>query len=330
MKNPAYICGGKSKLINLSWEDDKYPDTPLFTPRNKITVMDVDGPGMIVNIHCSDYYVRAVPEGAQVVPEGEKAMNALWITVYYDRACAPAIDMPLDAFFADCKSLSEPFATEYFSKVKKSHNFYLTMPFRQHIRIEIENRSDVELTGYLTIQYEALESWEDSLGYLYVQHRTADLVIPDDIYTPCEIEGNGILIAHWMHIEASHPGCWEGNLICEANDEFYIDGEKEPSLEYLGTEDFYGYSWGFQGMQSDGRSAITCEDEKERGDIRLTMLRCRDQDKIRFLDSCRLEINYRQEFFSKFSVNPRHVDNPKETFAASMASACYFYLLPLA
>lgn len=29
-------------------------------------------------------------------------------------------------------------------------------------------------------------------------------------------------------------------------------------------------------------------------------------------------------------INLSHVNNPKETFAASIASACYFYLLPQA
>ena len=316
----ARISGNKSRLINISWPHDKYPETPKFDARVKQTVMDVDGPGVITNIHASGY--------SNYCP-GEE--DALWIRVYYDFSETPAIDMPLVAFMADPECLSENFSTEYFSKFPKTHNLYLPMPFKKHIRIEMENVTDRDQSGATMIQYELLDKWDDSLGELHVQYREADLNIPTDMFEACNLEGDGVLVAHWLQIKANNPLCETGQYVCEANDEFYIDGEEEPSYECLGTEDLYGNSWGFNGTCSDGRSAIICEQGLETGDLKLTMLRCRIHDRLRFKKSIRLVYNYREEFFSKFSHNPEHwLPNArgKVDLDASYKSGCYFYVFP--
>lgn len=313
----ARIGGNPSRLVNFSWSHDKYPEMPLFDARVKLTVMDVDGPGIITNFHCGGY--------SNYCP-GEE--DALWIRVYYDHSETPAIDMPLVAFFADCEAISANFATEYFSKFTKTHNLYLPMPFKEHIRIDLENMTDRNQSGAGMIQYEPLDQWDDSLGELYVQYREADLNIPTDLFESCNIQGDGVLVAHWMHLKVNDSRCQTGQYVCEANDEFYIDGEEEPSYECLGTEDLYGNSWGFNGTCSDGRSAIICEEGLETGDLKLTMLRCRVNDRLRFRKSCRLVYNYREEFFSKFSHNPQHLDREKVDLDVSYKSGCYFYLFP--
>ena len=313
----ACVTGNRSRVLNISWNNDKYPDAPVFTPRKTLTVMDEDGPGMITTIHASGYSSR--------YPDEE---DALWIRVYYDFSETPAIDMPLVAFMGDPECLSEPFATEYFSKFDRTHNMYLLMPYKKHIRIELENMLDRQLSGATFIQFEPLDQWNESLGELHVQYREADLNIPTDVFESCNVQGNGTLVAHWMHLKANNPLCQTGQYVCEANDEFYIDGEDKPSVEYIGTEDMYGNSWGFNGICSDGRSAIICEQGLETGDLKLTMLRCRVKDRIRFHESLRLVYDYRQEFFSKYSVNPLHAKNPKVDLDVSYKSGCYYYQIP--
>ena len=106
------------------------------------------------------------------------------------------------------------------------------MPFRRHIRIEVENPTDSKFGGYTEIQKKS-------------------------------------------------------DLICEGNQEIYLDGSKEPQMEYLGTEDGYGYSWGMAGgIQSDHYAAITRIDDYKAGGL-FTMLRCRGIDTISFDKSCR-------------------------------------------
>ena len=58
MDNPALVTGAPSRLINVNWNLDKYPDAPEFDARAKLTVLDADGPAMITNIHATAYYQK--------------------------------------------------------------------------------------------------------------------------------------------------------------------------------------------------------------------------------------------------------------------------------
>jgi hypothetical protein len=319
--NPALITGERSHLVNVSWNFDKYPDEPEFTPHAKLTILDCDGPAAITNIHVSAYFKKG-----SFSDDSLTAASSMWITVYYNNSPAPSIYMPLMDFLGDVDCRCKPFSTMYFTKVKESHNFYLTMPFEKHVRIVVENRSDNDLFGYMSLQVEKLGQWDTRLGYLHTQYKDSSATIPDDMLELMDAEGNGSLVAHWLRIKSDNPLCRDGEYICEGNDEFYLDGEEKPALEYLGTEDFYGFSWGFKGEQSDGRSAITRQDGSENG-IALCMLRTRREDRIRFYKSCRLKIDYTQEYFSSFCVNPRHVDTPKKRIAIAYKSCCYYYVL---
>lgn len=317
----AMVSGGRSRLVNVSWNLDKYPDMQEFTPHAKLTVLEQDGPAVVVNIHATAYYEW---EGS-----GESSLyagRAMWIRIFYNGSQEPAVDMPLMDFLGDVDCRCKPYATQYFSKTRDSHNFYLLLPFERHIRIEVENRSERRLFGYMTFQVEELAAWDKQLGYLHVQYRDQQAQLPEDLLRLMDARGDGMLVAHWLQIETGHPLCRNGDYICEGNDEIYIDGEEKPSFEYLGTEDFYGFSWGFQGEQSDGRCAIIRQDKAEDG-IHLCMLRTRLTDRIRFFQSCCLQIDYREEFFSSLAENPRHRGRKKEQIPISFKSACYYYLL---
>jgi hypothetical protein len=309
----------KPFLVNISWKLDKYPDTPVFTPRKKITVLDTDGPGMLTNLHFSAY---------QPVKGGLHS-NALWLKVFYDNEDKPAIDMPLMDFLGDVDSQAAPYATAYFSKVRQSHNFYLKMPFKKHVKIEIENRSDTELAGYGTIQVQPLDRQNTNINDLHelrVDYRAGRETIPESIIELSNVKRGGEIVAHWLQLDTDEKRCRNGELLCEANDEFYLDGEETPSLEYLGTEDLYGYSWGFQGLQSDGKSAIFRRVNKKEGGAIIGMLRCREGDKIPFDKSCKLLLNYRHEYFSRFAKNPSAMHkSQKSSFEVNYKSCVYYY-----
>ncbi len=315
----ARLDGGRSKLINIAWPYDKYPDMKEFLAHAKITVLEGNGPGMLTNLHATSFYKRG-SHG-----QDQQAGDALWLTVYYNHEEKPSVDMPLMDFFADASSRSDPFATVYFSKVKHSHNLYMVMPYREHIKVEIENRSDYDLFGYMTIQAEEMDRWDAALGHLTVDWRQGRIRIPEEKLLLLDIQGKGALAAHWLELEADCILCKNGEYLCEGNDEIYVDGETEPSHECLGTEDFYGYSWGFHGVQSDGRAAITHEQELPHGGVALTMLRCRLEDRISFQKGMRLVINYQHEYYSSLSANRRHTENMKVNFFVKYRSACYCY-----
>jgi hypothetical protein len=249
----------------------------------------------------------------------------LLLRVWYDGDPKPAIEMPWMDFLGDVEARTAHFSTVYFSHVKESHNFRLPMPFRKHLRIEVENPTDKGFGGYTDIQWEKLKALPKETGYLYADYRTGTPIIPDQTIEVCNIHGAGAIVAHWVQLQADRPETVNSDLICEANQEVYLDGSATPQMEYLGSEDLYGFSWGMGGgIQSDHYAAITRMDRWKSGGL-FTMLRCRTADRIRFESGCRWVINYQQEFFSALTKNPRHQATPKKSFEMPFRSCVYYY-----
>lgn len=305
---------GRSHLVPATWPHDKYPDMPELDAGKRVTLLDQDGPGVISCLHVSAY--TAKDEFSLTSPIAQ----SLIIRVWYDGQLAPAIEMPLMDFLGDIQCASSYFSTVYFSKVRESHNFRLPMPFRKHIKVEVENPSRTDLFGYMDLQWEEVEMIPPECGYLRADFRMGALSIPDEIATLWDISSPGAVVAHWLQIEADDPLCKNGELLCEANDEITLDGDTQPTLEYLGTEDFYGFSWGFHGTQCDGRVAILKRDDLPQGGARIAILRTRELDRIIFQRSCKLVMNYRYERLDR-AVQARD----KGGVPAHYRSCVYYY-----
>lgn len=306
--------GSQSRLAINHWPYDKYPNLPELVPGAKTVLLDTDGPGVVTLFHVSKY------QG----PDQSKLLLRVW----YDGEAKPAIEMPWMDFLGDVEAKTAHFSTVYFSHVKESHNFRLPLPFQRHIRVEVENPTDQGYGGYCEIQWEKLASLPPNTGYLYADYRTGTPKIPDETIEICRIRGKGSIVAHWVQLQADQPETVASDLICEANQEVYLDGSQTPQLEYLGTEDLYGFSWGMGGgIQSDHYAAIIRMDRWKSGGL-FTMLRCRTADRIRFTSDCRWVINYQQEFFSTLSRNPKHKANPKKSFEMPFRSCVYYYRVP--
>jgi DUF2961 family protein len=304
--------GSQSRLAFSHWPNDKYPELPELTPRAKTVMLDVDGPGLVTLFHVSKY------QG------GDPAR--LILRVWYDGEEKPSIEMPWMDFLGDVEARTAYFSTVYFSHVKESHNFRLPMPFRKHIRMEVENPTDRAFGGYSDIQWEKVKALPRETGYLFVDYRTGAATIPEETIEVCNLRRPGTIVAHWLQVQADRAETVNSDLICEANQEFYLDGSPTPQMEYLGTEDLYGFSWGMGGgIQSDHYAAITRMERWKSGGL-FTMLRCRNADRIRFDSSCRWVINYQQEFFSSLTRNPRHQTAPKKSFAMPFRSCVYYYV----
>jgi hypothetical protein len=304
--------GTQSRLAISHWPNDKYPQLPELTPKSKTVMLDADGPGVVTLFHASKY--------------GGGDQSQLILRVWYDGEAKPAIEMPWMDFLGDVEARTAYFSTVYFSHVKESHNYRLPMPFRKHIRIEVENPTDQGFGGYSDIQWEKVKTLPRQTGYLHVEYRTGTPTIPEETIEVCNLRGPGTIVAHWLQLQADRPETVNSDLICEANHELYLDGSTTPQMEYLGTEDLYGFSWGMGGgVQSDHYAAITRMDRWKSGGL-FTMLRCRTNDRIRFESSCRWVINYQQEFFSSLTKNPRHQTTPKKSFPMPYRSAVYYYV----
>ena len=303
------IGGANSRVVPATWTKDKYPDMPELYAGARVTVLDVDGPGVITCLHVSDYMSR--DGGAD-----KRAGSAITIKVWYDYEDAPSIHMPLMDHLGDVDASCGYYSTVYFSRVRESHNFRIPMPFSRHVKIELENPSHVDLRGYLDVQWDRVQAIPESSGYLYADYRRGALRIPREKLELCKLSGAGAIVAHWFQISSDDPRCKKGKLLGEGNHEFYLNGESAPSIEYLGTEDLYGYSYGFHQEMSDGYSAIIKLEDLPSGGGRVAMLRCRERDKISFDRGCVGILNYTHESFARKG----QVD-----LKAEYASCFYYY-----
>jgi hypothetical protein len=325
----ALLDKGRSRLKTATWPYDAYPDMPELDSGKTITLLDADGPGIVTGIHASHYYCKDEP--LDLVNSAVCASKII-LRVWYDNEADPVIALPFMDFLGDIEGSCARYQTLFFSKVAHSHNFRLEIPFRQHITIQLENPSERDLIGYTDLQYEEIPALPETCGFLSVDYRRGRTRIPHDLLELFTTGQKGTIAAHWLQIEADDPRCAQGEVLCEANNEVYIDGERTPSMEYLGTEDFYGYSWGFSGIQSDGYSAIIKHEELPGGGSRIGMLRCRAMDKIRYQNSCRIVMNYTQEYFSELKENQEvfpldRTGYPKISCEADYISCFYYYTL---
>jgi hypothetical protein len=289
-KEISAVRNSKTHLVPSTWNLDKYPDTPLLTAKARVTILEQDGPGVITQIHVSDYMGNN---------------NQLILRVCYDGEEKPSIEMPLMEFMGDVESATPPYQTIYFSRVHGSHNFRLPMPFRKHIKVEIENTGETFCFGYTEVQWDEVPAIPAECGYLKVIYKAGQLKFPHEELTLCDIPTAGSIVAHWLQLTGDDPSCANGQGTCEANHEVYLDGDEKPTVECLGAEDFYGHSWGFKGLGSDSHSAIVRYDMTPNGGTRVAMVRARDIDRISFRRSCRIVLTYRHDLGEPYNPATR-------------------------
>jgi hypothetical protein len=253
-------------------------DLPELNAKARVKVLDADGPGVITSIHVSAMAADGI-EGF-----GSPPVAGLIIRVFYDGQAKASIEMPLMDFMGDVECKSQYFSSVFLSKVKESHNFRIPMPFRKHVTIEVENPSDRKVVGYLELTYDAVEAVPKENGYLRVDYRTGSLSAktPNTMF---RLDRAGVIVAHWLQYETEKAR--DGQLICEADQQFFLDGDTKPTLQSMGSEDLYGGSWGFIAQQGDGQYTSILRNEKVgAAGSRVAVLRSRSQDAISFRKSC--------------------------------------------
>ena len=271
----------KTHLVPATWTLDKYPDAKTLRAHSKVVVLDQKGPGVVTGLHVSD----------QVGCDQSKLILRVW----YDGEKKPAIELPLMDFLGDIEAKAKPYHTIYFSRVRGSHNFRLPMPFREHIKIEVENPTDGNAFGYFETQWDETKDIPSRSGYLRVVYQSATFRFPHEELVLCDLNSSGTIVAHWLQLTGDHPSCAGGQGTCEGNHEIYLDGDPTPTYESLGVEDFYGHSWGFGGLESDFYTAIIRYESTPRNGTLVALLRTRDTDRITFRKSCKIILTYKHD-----------------------------------
>ena len=167
------------------------------------------------------------------------------------------------------------------------------MPFASRARIFLRNDLDRDLMDYSFVEWEALPEWGERLGYFHATYDRRGFQLKNDTrVTFLELEGAGHLVGRQYSVVTDEPLFRGFHVVMEGNNEVDVDG-RERELDYLGTEDSFGFSWGFQGTFSGVRKGMALVEPD--GPCRLSIHRFHDHLPTRFEESLRWSIDWSNE-----------------------------------
>jgi Protein of unknown function (DUF2961) len=218
-------------------------DARPVTAGETITVLDEAGPGEISHIWFT------------IADDEQHHLKKIVLRMYWDGESTPSVEAPIGNFFG--LGLGEYFlyqSTPLAVGADKALNCFFPMPFQRRARITVTNEGHEPIRSlYWNIDWRAYRSpLPAGTAYFHAQYRqaTPNLAVPDaklnqdgkNNYVWMEASGRGHFVGVTMSVIENADGWWG-----EGDDMFFIDGEKLPSINGTGTEDYFLGAWDFGG-----------------------------------------------------------------------------------
>ena len=217
-----------------------------------LTLLDEQGPGIITHI----WVTIASPENHH--------LKKLVLRMYWDNETTPSVETPIGDFFG--LGLGEYFLYQSIPlAVGSDHalNSFFRMPFQHQAKITVTNEGKEAASNfYYNIDYQAYaKPLPADTIYFHAQYRqaapahgwdnhwtsNADPAVDGkknldgrDNYVWLEAVGRGHFVGVTMSVLQNQDGWWG-----EGDDMFFIDGEKNPSINGTGSEDYFLGAWDF-------------------------------------------------------------------------------------
>jgi hypothetical protein len=271
---------------NGGWNLDRYPELEPLKAGKRITVADLAGPGIIRHIHTTRH------NPAEIFARG------VVIEIWFDGADQPAVMSPLADFFGDgANGRSMDFSTPLVECAPWSYNAYFEMPFKSRARVCLRNDTDQDAYNYSYVEWEKLPKWDPGLGYFHATYaRKSFRLLEDTNELFFEVKGAaGHLLGRQYSVVTDDPAYAAFFYVMEGNNEVSVDGN-ERTLDYLGSEDSFTFSWGFSKTFAGLHAGMTLVEPGGNGrPSSLSIFRFHDHMPIRFRDSLSWRINWSQE-----------------------------------
>ena len=116
------------------------------------------------------------------------------------------------------------------------------MPFKKHAKITLTNEQTEfgPVDFYYYVDWEKVDYLPEDVLYFHARYHQQNPAKPGD-HVILNTTGRGNYVGTIYSVLQVVNG-WFG----EGDDRFYIDGEKIPSIQGTGTEDYFGDAWGFR------------------------------------------------------------------------------------
>ena len=242
-------------------------------PGQTLTIMDVEGPGVIQHIW--------------LVADPAKGRSHI-IRFYWDGEDTPSIEAPVSDFFAVGHNLFAPVnSLAVIVNPKSAFNCYWPMPFRRGARITFTNEDEEEL-GLLTYQITYAETEVPAeAAYFHAQWRRAVTDRDNPDYTIVDqIKGKGKYAGTFLAWTQLSDG-WFG----EGEIKFFMDGDTDfPTICGTGTEDYLCGSYGFPEVYSTAYVGNVLDHAGQNGPPKWSLYRWHIMDPIYFDADLRVTI----------------------------------------
>ena len=208
-----------------------------------LTLLDEAGPGEISHVWIT------------IASDEEFHLKRLVLRMYWDGEASPSVEAPVGDFFG--LGLGDYFRYESIPLSvgsDKALNCFFPMPFQKHARITLTNEGREEVGALywnIDVRVYSAPLPADTL-YFHAQYRqaTPNVAIPGaktnldgkNNYVWMEATGRGHFAGVTMSVLENQDGWWG-----EGDDMFFVDGEKLPSINGTGSEDYFLGAWDFGG-----------------------------------------------------------------------------------
>ena len=274
-------------------------DAVPVEPGAAATVLDVAGAGVITHIWFT------------IASDDRHHLKNLVLRAWWDGEASPSVEVPIGDFYG--LGLGEYFV--YQSALLavasvKALNAYFQMPFSNGAKITVTNEGKIKTDAlYFAVDYVTLPSLPADLGRFHAQYRQATPCkgVSNDWTSNGDPSANGIKNLdgkdNYVFFEAAGRGHFVGvtqavlqnqeGWFGEGDDMIFIDGDKLPTINGTGTEDYYNGAWDFNSIpfayQHNGAPFIT---GSERIGSRYCLYRWHTESPITFEKSIRVTIEH--------------------------------------
>lgn len=213
---------------------DVEPQTIPVDPGATREWVAADGPSTLVHV----WFTLTPPEGTTARARAA-LLRELILSVRWDGKKAPSVHVPLGHFFCNAR-YPRRYSSMAMAKIDDTYVCRLPMPFRKGVIGEIRN------TGPTPVILETGVCFGDAPAadapYLHARWFGGR-----NLGRPLELlnaSGRGHYVGCFVSLSGT-DGSWK---ILEGDEQFWVDGEAEPSLRGTGLEDYFGGAWYYSGI----------------------------------------------------------------------------------
>jgi hypothetical protein len=295
----------RTGFSNGGWAYDAYPELETLDAFKSMTVAEITGPAVITCLHFTQHllHTNAVENENETQRRAEAARGIL-LEIYFDDCPTPSVRVPIADFFTDgCCGQANNFGNEFVEKAPHSYNCFIPMPFRKSAKVLLVNETRNDYMNYSFVEYEQLPEWDPGNGYFHATWKRFAFQLSEKTDLQMfHVDGSGHLIGRAWSVSTDEPYFKDFHFVMEANNEFRLDGEAKQRLDYLGTEDSFSFSWGFQKEYAGPYAGMNfIKKDPSPGNTMVSLFRFHGNNPIRFRKSLDLRLNWTKEmhFLSK-------------------------------